>query len=139
MALGIMEAGALKSDLVEACENLRMGTALFAKVWRIVMNWYGDPTAKEVLPQVFNDAIIAWQTGYFEGTAVFRIEDPGKAKTAQPEQVYREEVDTGQDPSEKQLYRDAQAVSEASDANKAGICVPACKIDPISGVIGVQF
>ncbi len=70
--LGIMEAGELKPDLVDPCENLRMGTALFAKVYRIVMKWYGDPTAEQVLPQVFDDAIIAWQTGYFEGMAVFR-------------------------------------------------------------------
>lgn len=65
--LGVVEAGELKSDLVDACTNLRMGTALFAKVYRIVTKWYGNPTEKEVLPQVFDDAIIAWQTGYFEG------------------------------------------------------------------------
>ena len=69
--LGIMESGGLKPDLVEPCENLRMGTALFAKVYRIVMKWYGNPTEKEVLPQVFDDAIIAWQTGYFEGRRCF--------------------------------------------------------------------
>jgi hypothetical protein len=76
--LGIMEAGQLRPDLVEPCENIRMGTALFAKVYRIVTKWYGSPTAKDVLPQVFDDAIIAWQTGYFEGVAVFRAEDPAK-------------------------------------------------------------
>ena len=83
--LGIMEAGALKPDLIGPCENLRMGTALFAKVYRIVMKWYGDPTAREVLPQVFDDAIIAWQTGYFEGTSVFRAPDPGEVKVPGPE------------------------------------------------------
>lgn len=70
--LGIVEAGQLKPDMVEPCENIRMGTALFAKVFRIVSKWYGNPTAKEVLPQVTEDAVIAWQTGYFEGVAVFR-------------------------------------------------------------------
>ena len=68
--LGIIEAGQLKPDLIEPCRNIRMGTALFAKVYRIVTKWYGNPTAKEVLPQLFDDAIIAWQTGYFEGVAV---------------------------------------------------------------------
>lgn len=76
--LGIIEAGQLKANLIEPCENIRMGTALFAKVYRIVTKWYGNPTAKDVLPQVFDDAIIAWQTGYFEGVAVFRAPDPAK-------------------------------------------------------------
>lgn len=40
--LRIMEAGELKPDIVDACGNLKMGTALFAKVYRIVMKWYGD-------------------------------------------------------------------------------------------------
>nr|WP_234893678.1 hypothetical protein [Agrobacterium vitis] len=52
-----------------------MGTALFAKVYRIVTKWYGNPTNKDVLPQVLDDAIMAWETGYFEGVAVFRAED----------------------------------------------------------------
>lgn len=82
--LGIMEAGELKPDLVDACENIRMGTGLFAKVYRIVMKWYGNPTEQDVLPQVFDDAIIAWQTGYFEGTAVFRTPDPSDVKLAKP-------------------------------------------------------
>lgn len=76
--VGIVEAGQLKPNMVEPCENIRIGTALFAKVFRIVSKWFGNPTAKEVLPQVMDDAVIAWQTGYFEGVAVFREEDPGK-------------------------------------------------------------
>ena len=74
--LGIIEAGQLKAEMVEPCENIRMGTALFGKVFRIVSKWYGNPTAKEVLPQVMDDAVIAWQTGYFEGVAVFRAGNP---------------------------------------------------------------
>jgi hypothetical protein len=80
--LGIVEAGQLKPDLVKPCENIRMGTALFAKVFRIVSKWYGNPMAKEVLPQVMEDAVIAWQTGYFEGVAVFRADDPGQEEKA---------------------------------------------------------
>lgn len=75
--LGIIKAGQLKPDQIEPCQNIRMGTALFAKVYRIVTKWYGNPTSKEILLQVFDDAIIAWQTGYFEGTAVFRAEGSG--------------------------------------------------------------
>ena len=84
--LGILDAGELKPDLVDPCENIRIGTALFAKVYRIVMKWYGSPTEKEVLPQVFDDAIIAWQTGYFEGTAVFRASDLDEVELAAPDE-----------------------------------------------------
>lgn len=119
--LGIMEAGQLKPDLVDACENIRMGTALFGKVYRIVTKWYGSPTAKDVLPQVFDDAIMAWQTGYFEGVAVFRADDPGQAKFAQ-----RGLADPEKAESEPDLDTDAGAVNaqiEAPDSspNNAGI------------------
>ncbi len=77
--LGITEAGQLKPALVDACENVRMGTALFAKVYRIVTKWYGSP-----VEEAFEDSIIAWQTGYFEGKAVFRAPDPGEVKLAEP-------------------------------------------------------
>lgn len=53
------------------------GTALFAKVARIVIKWCGRPTNKEVLPQMIDDTIYAWRTGQFEGISVFRAEDPG--------------------------------------------------------------
>ncbi|NTI26588.1 conjugal transfer protein TraH (plasmid) [Rhizobium rhizogenes] len=113
--LGIVEAGELKPDLVDACENMRMGTALFAKVYRIVTKWYGDPTSSDVLPQVFDDAIIAWQTGYFEGTAVFRAEDPGKMKRADPGPV--NEDGTVQDSDEAPVGGD----TAPSDPNTADI------------------
>lgn len=118
--LGILEAGQLESNMVEPCENIRMGTALFAKVFRIVMKWYGNPTAKEVIPQVMDDAVIAWQTGYFEGVAVFRAEDPGEAKHVQPP------LDTpgdGNEPadSEKNSSESEVSAEPASDPNKASI------------------
>lgn len=77
--LGIKDPSELKPDLVDACENIRMGTALFGKVYRIVTKWYGNP-----VEEAFDDAIIAWQTGYFEGTAVFREPDPDDIKVAAP-------------------------------------------------------
>ncbi|ULJ82731.1 conjugal transfer protein TraH (plasmid) [Rhizobium sp. C104] len=82
--LGVLEAGELKPDLVDSCANLRMGTALFAKVYRIVLKWYGNPTGEEAGRQVFEDAIIAWQSGYFEGEAVFRTPDAGAVKMDTP-------------------------------------------------------
>lgn len=128
--LGIMEAGQLKPDLIEPCENISMGTALFAKVYRIVTKWYGSPRAKDVLPQVFDDAVIAWQTGYFEGTAVFRAEEPGDVKLAQPEPVGRDGADIQADLLDSETKPEAPADAVAPDANKAGI-----RID-LSGIGG---
>lgn len=119
--LGIVEAGQLKPDLIDACENIRMGTALFAKVWRIVMKWYGNPTAQDVLPQVMDDAIIAWQTGYFEGTAVFRAEDPGQGKLAQPASTQNDETETKNGSRENLGDEDPSSEAVSSDPNKAGI------------------
>ncbi|MFJ1311796.1 TraH family protein [Agrobacterium sp. P15N1-A] len=115
--IGIVEAGQLKPDMVELCENIRMGTALFAKVFRIVLKWYGNPTAKEVLPQVMDDAVIAWQTGYFEGVAVFRAEDPGQGEITQ-----REKVDSGMPEQAAAPTKDDDATEPSpSDPNKADI------------------
>ncbi|CVI64395.1 TraH family protein (plasmid) [Agrobacterium leguminum] len=119
--LGIVEAGQLKPDLVDACENIRMGTVLFAKVWRIVIKWYGNPTAADVLPQVMDDAIIAWQTGYFEGTAVFRAEDPGEAKISQPASAQTGEAETKSGSRENAGEEDPSSEAVSSDPNKAGI------------------
>jgi hypothetical protein len=79
--VGLKEAADLKPDLVDACENLRKGTAMFAKVLRIVAKWYGNPKTDDVFPQIFEDAIYAWKTGEFEGVSVFQAEDPGKSVT----------------------------------------------------------
>jgi hypothetical protein len=128
--LGIMEAGQLKPDLIEPCENIRMGTALFTKVYRIVTKWYGSPTAKDVLPQVIDDAIIAWQTGYFEGVAVFRAEDPGDVKLSEPQPVRRDGAEIQAGLLESGTKPEAPADIVAPDANKAGI-----RID-LSGIGG---
>jgi hypothetical protein len=119
--LGILEAGGLKPNLVDACDNIRMGTALFAKVYRIVTNWYGNPTERQVLPQVFDDAIIAWQTGYFEGVAVFRTSYPGDVKFAQPEPVSRDNADLQAGLPEIEAEPAVSAEAVGADANKAGI------------------
>lgn len=128
--LGILAAGQLKPDLVDACENIRMGTALFAKIYRIVTKWYGTPTNKEVLPQVFDDAIIAWQTGYFEGVAVFRMEDPGEEELTEPEPARRDTADIRAGLSENEVKPELPAEAVARDANTAGI-----RID-LSGIGG---
>lgn len=121
--LGIMESGELKSDLVDPCENIRMGTALFAKVYRIVMKWYGNPTEKEVLPPVFDDAIIAWQTGYFEGTAVFRAPDLDEVELAAPDEE-KPEIDADEQSADSAGEEVSDPVKDGTgddDPNKAGI------------------
>ena len=75
--LGVKDPSELKPDLVDPCENLRIGTEMFARIMRIVAKWYGNPTSKEVFPLVFEDAVYAWNTGQFEGQSVFQAEDPG--------------------------------------------------------------
>lgn len=73
----VSDPSQFSSDLFDPCVNLRMGTAMFAKILRIVARWYGNPVSSEVFPQLFDDAIYAWQTGQFEGQNIFRAEDPG--------------------------------------------------------------
>ena len=127
--LGIIEAGQLKPELVDACENIRMGTALFTKVYRIVTKWYGNPTAKEVLPQVFDDAIIAWQSGYIEGVAVLRAPDP--AKVSLPQLALRNDgevtepaderlVSRQQDPAHRNVIVDPNTASIRIDLSGIG-------------------
>jgi len=69
--IGVKDPSEIGVDLFEPCANLRIGTALFGKVWRIVVKWYGA-----AVPEAFDDAILAWQTGTFEGKAVFLEPDP---------------------------------------------------------------
>jgi len=120
--VGLVEAGQLKPDMVKPCENIRMGTTLFAKVFRIVAKWYGNPTAKKVQPQVMDDAVIAWQTGYFEGVAVFRAEDPGQEKSTHTDTADSEEAERGTDFNKDDTAANATETG-ASDPNKAGIRV----------------
>jgi hypothetical protein len=75
--IGVTDVAELKPDLLDGCANLSTGTAMFAKVARIVTEWYGRPTNGELFGQMFEDAVYAWKTGNFEGSNVFRADDPG--------------------------------------------------------------
>ncbi|KXG84204.1 TraH family protein [Agrobacterium bohemicum] len=109
--VGVKEATDLKPDLVDPCQNLRRGTALFAKVLRIVAKWYGNPTNKDVFSQIFEDAIYAWKTGEFEGVRVFQAEDPGGAIANQKEpQADTLEADT--DNAGAPLQTEAKTMDE---------------------------
>ncbi|MBB3594791.1 hypothetical protein FHX08_005201 [Rhizobium sp. BK529] len=113
--VGAKDATELKPDLVEPCGNLRMGTAMFAKVLRIVSKWYGNPKSEEAFAQIFEDAIHAWRTARFEGLNVFRAEDPGGTLDAQPNNVVPSETAaTSDQPTEPPMP--SQAKAKAQDA-----------------------
>ncbi|MBA8907958.1 hypothetical protein HNQ95_003745 [Aminobacter ciceronei] len=122
--LGISDISELDADLVDACANIRMGTALFGKVYRIVTKWYGN-----AVDEAFDDAIHAWKTGYFDGKAVFSERDPGDVEIAAPTEDNSSQV--GEDdiaPDSVEPVR-GQAAS-ADDPNQAGM-----RID-LSGIGG---
>lgn len=121
--VGIKDPSELSTDLFDACKNIRMGSTLFAKVWRIVWQWYGRPTNEEVMPQVFDDAIDAWKRGQFEGTAVFSAPDPGGTPPAEQKQ------DEARQPAAAASETSAQE-GVTADPNKSGI-----RID-LSGIGG---
>ncbi|NTB87962.1 conjugal transfer protein TraH [Agrobacterium tumefaciens] len=120
--IGLKDASELKADLVDPCTNLRMGTTMFAKILRIVAKWYGNPTSAEVFPQLFDDAVHAWQTGKFEGESVFQAEDPGGA-VVQKSVV---EVNDAGDNSEADAT--LQRKDEASKPDEAGIRIDLTRI-----------
>ena len=120
--VGISDPAELSADLVDACTNIRMGTALFAKVYRIVTKWYGAPAQ-----EAFDDAILAWQTGWFEGQAVFSAEDPGPTPVAVPAEP-ADLASAVEEAAETGAVADVAATTE--DPNHAGI-----RID-LSGIGG---
>lgn len=124
--VGVKEPAGLKPDLVDACQNLRKGTAMFAKVLRIVAKWYGNPKSKDVFPQIFDDAVYAWKTGEFEGMSVFQAEDPGGALANQKEpQADKSEADTVD--AESPLQTEAEALDDKK-IGTAGIRVDLSRI-----------
>lgn len=118
--IGIRDVSELSPQLVQPCDNIRMGTALFGKVWRIVLKWYGNPTAEDVMRQVLDDALYAWKTGQFEGTAVFTAPDPGETKAINPKR----------EDAPQSVPEAAPQETPAGDPNKSGI-----RID-LSGIGG---
>lgn len=125
--VGITDTSQLTPEIFDACSNLRMGTALFAKVARIVTKWYGRPTNQEVLPQIMDDAIFAWRTGVFEGTRVFQAEDPGgptfiQGKSREPDLASEKTELLGNTI----FARDEQA--KPYDASQAGIRVDLSRV-----------
>lgn len=114
--VGITDAAQLSADLVDACKNIRMGTSLFSKVYRIVTKWYG--TAND---EAFDDAIIAWKTGTFEGQSVFSAQDPGPTKVAVPPEPASREGEIADDTIRAPTSKRDDKAAEPDDPNRAGI------------------
>lgn len=116
--IGITDLAQLSSDLVDPCANLKAGTAMFAKILRIVAKWYGNP-ADDVFPQVFEDASYAWRTGSFEGENVFQAGDPG----GQIAVGATDGAGSAGDAAKQGPVRHADAVTEEPDIGSATIRV----------------
>lgn len=78
--VGAAEDSQIYGRLVDPCENIKLGTTLFAKIYGIVTNWYGG-----FMPEAFDDAVQAYGSGYFEGKYVFGKADPGSVDLSEPE------------------------------------------------------
>ncbi|MDQ0563773.1 hypothetical protein QO004_005589 [Rhizobium mesoamericanum] len=120
--VGIKDVSELKPDLVDPCANLRMGTAMFAKILRIVTKWYGNPKSEDVFPQIFEDAIYSWRTGEFESESVFQAEDPGGTVAEQPNSVVQSDTSTASDQPAQ------PATSSQSKVQDAGIRIDLSRV-----------
>jgi len=94
--VGAEDASAINARLVDPSENIRLGTALFAKIYRIVTNWYGG-----FMPEAFDDSVAAYRSGYFEGEYVFAKGDPGTVELSEPETPVAEGDGDGPVPASK--------------------------------------
>lgn len=118
--LGITEASEVLPDLVDACVNVRLGTALFARVSGII------EMRSEVSPEtVFEDALVSWRTGSFQGTAVFTGTDPAEPDGKSENDDAHSSTAPEDQPLPHDRERDLKAVGEVlldgDDANSAGI------------------
>lgn len=89
---GISDVSQLNPDLVDTCGNIRMGTALFGKVYRIVVHARGEANRA-----VFAEALDAWRTGMFDGRYVFGQTDPEPFPEDDPD-TYRPENEVEVEP-----------------------------------------
>ncbi|MDL2406144.1 TraH family protein [Rhizobium calliandrae] len=122
--IGVKDPSQLHGELFDACENLRIGTTMFAKIVRIVSKWYGNPKDKNALPQILDDAFDAWKTGYFDGRSVFDAPDPGRTQSG-PGPV---DPDEGEAPSEEPPTGGPSSASKIELEN-AGIRIDLSRID----------
>lgn len=116
---GISDAAQITADLFDACENIRMGTALFGKVYRIVSHASGNGGP------VLGEAIDAWRSGTFGGDYVFGLPDPGPLAEELQEETDQPAELEGSEVLEARPQGDANGSvlppAEPVDPNSAGI------------------
>ena len=129
---GISEPSQLSTDLFDPCQNIKMGTALFAKVYRITAQWYNtSPPPTEA----FDDAIYAWGTGYFDGKYVFAEMDPGdKIKPVLPSS---KDADADSRPDHQKTVATEAAKREGSLAARLAADDPN-EADTVIDLSGIQ-
>jgi hypothetical protein len=96
-----------------------MGTALFGKIYRIVIKWYGTPA-----DDAFDDAIEAWKSGHFDGKYVFDQPDPGSTPATTGGTAANDKAVHADDAALAESGPDSpppQSAPEPEDPNKAGI------------------
>ncbi|PDT34927.1 MULTISPECIES: TraH family protein [Sinorhizobium] len=125
VGVGVKDPADLKRDLLDACQNVRKGTAMFAKIIRIVSKWYGNPTNDDAFAQIFEDAVYAWKTGEFEGMRVFQAPDPEGSVTMKNVSPVRAENKSNIHPEE--------AAAEPPDASKIGSAEMRIDLSSIGG------
>lgn len=110
----VSDAAQISAELVDACQNIRMGSALFGKVYRIVAHARDEDGSS-----VFREAIVAWRTGMFQDAYVFGEADPGPFSG--------EENVSPEDPSEAIVDSEPDSTilvpEEGYDPHAAGIRV----------------
>ncbi|WP_374618785.1 conjugal transfer protein TraH [Devosia sp.] len=113
VGVGISDPTEITTDVFDPCTNVRMGTVLFGKVYRIIAHAHGADDGA-----VLGDALEAWRTGQYEGTYVFAEPDPGPL---QPDVGERDDAEVEQPPP----IDDPPSPSDTDplDPNEAGIRV----------------
>lgn len=109
--IGVNSAFELNPKMLDTCENIRAGTALFAKVYRIVVKWYGSEPQ-----EALDDALYAWRTGYFEGKSVFLKSEPGKSSSLAPS-VDGKNADDRQDAANAATAQDKADLPDPAEAD----------------------
>lgn len=124
----VSDVAQLGAALVDPCQNVRMGSALFAKVHRIVADARGEMTEG-----TFHEAITAWQSGVFDGEYVFALPDPGPLAKPPVAGTNEQSVKDVREEADVEDRADGAAAgyepSGGPDPNQAGIRVDISRIN----------
>jgi len=126
---GVTDVVELDPGIVDACTNIQLGTALFAKVLHIVeraRNAGGN--------EMFEVAVSAWKTGIFDGSYVFAEADPGPWRPTDEDPVTPRDERMSSTPSSPALTDDTPTEPDRKDREPAEAGI---RVD-LSGISGQQ-